>query len=387
MKIFDLRFTLLCLTFLACSWLYGQESEYAPELRTHIEDRWLESQPVVIVYTRASGVLSGQQIHATPDSIYIYTDQGLPVGPGWQKDLVSVHVNEIDHVLFQAGGNKLGRKKRATAIDFPSSGARFSEPHVQLRNSSVYVDSLYNPHTLDEAFLQSDILRRAFRKKRIRYSFGVNFGGDVLISEIQNSIGQSTLPYSYDSWGDNVNMEILDLSFRFFDRLILGASLFSRSSVTDLYGNSYNEIREISYDYRVEYREHRIYTEYAILNTDRYFSRRFELIAGAGLLFGSPEWSLGYNYYDVQNPDYESDPYQYYSYSDRLLGLQLKGAFHYYFFPGLSLWTALDVNLNQPFVVLELELPTSGNQDPLVLPEHELGFSGVRFKLGLSLYL
>jgi hypothetical protein len=65
----------------------------------------------------------------------------------------------------------------------------------------------------------------------------------------------------------------------------------------------------------------------------------------------------------------------------------LKGAFHYYIFPGLSLWPALEVNFNQPFVVPEQELRTIRNQDPLYLPEHELGFSSVRFKLGLSLYL
>ncbi len=132
--------------------------------------------------------------------------------------------------------------------------------------------------------------------------------------------------------------------------------------------------------------EHRLYAEYAILNTDRFYSRKFEVIAGAGLLLGNPEWSFGYSYYNVQNPDNESDGNLYYSYSDNLLGLQLKAACHYYLFPGLSIWTVIDLNLNQPFVVPEKEFPTSGEREPFILPEHELGFSSIRFMLGLSIY-
>ncbi|MEN8203417.1 MAG: hypothetical protein ABFS28_12535, partial [Bacteroidota bacterium] len=315
------RFTLLCLTLLTFAWLQGQESEFSDEKWTHIEQRWNQSQPVVIVYTRSDGVISGQQIHATPDSLFILQDKGLPVGPDWQKGLVSVYVNEIDHVLFQAGGNKLWRKKKAAALKFPSSNPAYSEPHMRLRNSSVYVDTLYNPPDLNEAFVHSDVLRRAFRKKRFRYSFGVSFGSNVVGEEIQKAIDQTALPHSYGNWGEYTNMEILDLSVRFFDRLILGASLFSRRSSTYISDYSYNEIREMNYDYMVEYVENRIYAEYAILNIDRYFYRKFEVIAGAGLLLAKPEWRLSYSYYDVQNPDYEADPNLYLINSDKLLGL------------------------------------------------------------------
>jgi hypothetical protein len=375
------------LILLAGTWLEAQESGYSPEKWAHIENRWLESQPVIIAYTRSGETLSGQQIHASSDSIYILQNKGLPIGPDWQKDLASVHVDEIVHILFQQGGNKMGRKKHAATLRFPASNAAYSEPHVMLRNASVYVDSLYNPLMMEEAFTHSDLLRRAYRKKRFRYSFGVNFGGDVLTQEIREALGNSGLPQSYESYGGNVNGELLDFSFRFFDRLIVGASIISRISHANMYGNAGNEQRHIDYDYHVDYRENRIYAEYAILNTDRYFSRKFEVIAGAGLLLARPEWRLGYSYYEYENPDFNYDPYQYYSFQENLLGMQVKGAIHYYFFPGLSLWTALDVNLNQPFVVPQQELPTGEDQDPFILPEHELGFSCVRFKLGLSLYL
>ena len=379
--------TLLILTLLAGTWLQAQESEYSPEKWAHIENRWLESQPVIMAYTRSGEVVSGQQIHASSDSLFILQDKGLPLGPDWQKYLISVHINDVIHILFQPGGNKMGRKKQSETLRFPPSSAAYSEPHMLLRNASVYVDSLYNPLRMDEAIAHSDLLRRAYRKKRFRYSFGVNFGGDVLTQEISKALGNSDLPQSYESYGGHVNGELLDFSVRFFDRLIVGASLNSRISHVSMYGYASDEQSSLDFDYHVDYRENRVYAEYAILNTDRYFSRKFEVIAGAGLLLASPEWRLSYSYYEYENPDYSYDPYRYYNRNEKLLGMQLKGAIHYYFFPGLSLWAALDLNLNQAFVVPEQELPTSEGQDPILLPEHELGFSCVRFKLGFSLYL
>ena len=364
----------------------AQQTDYSPELWRVIENRWRESQPVIVVYTRSGEVVAGQQIHASSDSLYIYPGDGLPVGTLWADDLEAVYINEIDSVLFQKGGNKLGRDKRSNTLVFPSTNARYSEPHIQLRKASVYEDSLIVPPDLVMAIIHSRVMKQAFRRKRIRYSFGVNFGSDVLISEIQKAIGESSLPYSYDSYGGNVNGEFLDFSIRFFDRLIIGGSLFSRSNHANVYGYSNNSVYDINYSYRVNYVEHRLYAEYALINTDRFYSRKFELIAGAGMLFGNPEWEFGYGYHNVMIPDYESDEYFSSDYSDKLLGLQLKGAFHYYFFPGLSIWTAIDLNLNQPFVVPEQELPTSGEQESIILPEHELGFSCVRFKLGLSIY-
>jgi len=364
----------------------AQQRDYSPELWIVIENRWRESQPVIVVYTRSGEVVAGQQIHASSDSLFIYPGDGLPVGTQWADGLKTVYVNEIDSVLFQEGGNKLGRDKRSNTLVFPPDNARISEPHIQLRKASVYEDSLIIPPDLEMAIDHSRVMKQAFRKKRIRYSFGVNFGSDVLLNEIQDAIGESSLPYSYDSYGGNVNGELLNLSFRFFDRLIIGGSLYSRKNYTDVNGYASNSAYDVSYLYHVDYLEHSLYAEYAILNTDRFYSRKFEVIAGAGLLLGNPNWNFGYSYYDIQNPDSESDGYFDYSHSDNLLGLQLKGAFHYYFFPGLSIWTAIDLNLNQPFVVPEQELPAPGEQDPIILPEHELAFSCVRFKLGLSIY-
>lgn len=379
---------LFVLAFLSVPFLIqAQESNFSPKVWKVIENRWRESQPVTVVYTNSGQVIAGQQMHASADSLYICGREGLPVGTNWTDELVPVPVNEIDYVLFQKGGNPLGRDKRASTLDFPSSNARYSEPHVQLRKASVYADSLVYPPDLESALSYSKVLKQAFPQKRVRYSLGVNFGRDVVIDEIQKTIEGSPLASSYESYGGHVNLEFLDLSFRLFDRLIIGGSLFSRRSYTTLYGSDSNELRQISYDYSIDFVEHRVYTEYAILHTDRYFSRNIELIAGAGLLLGKPEWRLFYDFFNIQDPDNNYQGYPYYSHNDLLLGLQLKGAFHYYFFPGMSIWTALDVNLNQPFVVPEQELPTSLNQDPLILSEHELGFSSVRFKLGLSIYL
>jgi hypothetical protein len=47
---------------------------------------------------------------------------------------------------------------------------------------------------------------------------------------------------------------------------------------------------------------------------------------------------------------------------------------------------AIDLNLTPAFVVPEQEISISGLEEPIVLPEHKLGFNSVKFKLGLSIY-
>jgi len=96
------------------------------------------------------------------------------VGTQWADDLKTVYVYDIDSVLFQEGGNKLERDKKSNTLVFPSSNAPYSEPHVKLRKASVYVDSLIVPPDLEMAIIHSRVMKQAFRKKRVRYSVGVN---------------------------------------------------------------------------------------------------------------------------------------------------------------------------------------------------------------------
>lgn len=364
----------------------AQQSGYSPELWTVIESRWRESQPVVVAYTRSGEVIAGQQIHASSDSLFIYPDDGLPVGTQWAENLEAVSVNEIDSVLFQEGGNRLIRDKKADAMVFPSPDARYSEAHVLLRNGSVYKDSLFDPPDLEVAISQSKVMRKAFRQKRIRYSLGVSFGRDVVSEDLANMLDGTSLSQSYESYGAYTNGEFLDFSFRVLDRLILGGSLVTRNSYTNVYGYSNDQVSDMNYNLNVDYREHKVYAEYALVKTDRFFSRRFEVLAGAGLLIGLPEWRMSLSYYNYEDPENIIWGDWYRNYDDLLLGMQLKAAFHYYFIPGFSIWTALDLNLIQPFVVPEQELSIPEFEESITLPEHKLDFSSVRFKLGLSIY-
>jgi hypothetical protein len=363
----------------------AQHSNYSPELWTVIENRWRESQPVVVVYTRSGEVVAGQQIHASSDSLFIYPCDGLPVGALWADDLKAVYINEIDSVLFQKGGNRLVRDKRSHTLEFPSTNARYSEPHVQLRKASVYEDSLIITPDLEMAISHSKVMNQTFRRKRVRYSTGVNYGRDVITNDIKSMLQGTSLPKSYESYGEHTNVEFLDLSVRVMDRLILGGSILTRTSFTNVYTYTYDE-GDVYYNLDVSYREHKVYAEYAIVKTDRFFSRKFEVLAGAGLLIGLPEWRFNFSYYNYEDPENIEGGDLYYNYDDILLGAQIKGAFHYYFFPGLSLWTAIDFNLVQPFVISERELNVPDGVSPITIPQHELGFSSVRFKLGLSIY-
>jgi len=354
---------------------------------TAIESRWMECQPATIAYLKSGEIVSGQQIFTNEDSIYLYPFTGLPIGPQWKGHLIVIHVNDIDSLLFQKGGNKMTRSKQAESYLFPVPDARFSEPHLLLRKESVYSDTLVYPHQLDRAIKYSTVLRHAFPQKRIRISFGLGFGGDVVTEDILEMLGGTSLPYPHDSYGgSNVSAELLDLSVRFRDRIIVGGQLLARQIESGVYSYSYNSMREVNYSYSLNFREHRIYGEYAILHTDRYFLRRFEVLAGVGLLISKPEIRFSYSHYNTEDFDNVYGGNWYYNYEDLLLGAQLKATIHYYIIRGLSIWTGLEANLYPTFIVPAQEISVSGIEDTILLPEHGLNFSCVRFKLGISLY-
>jgi len=144
---------------------------------------------------------------------------------------------------------------------------------------------------------------------------------------------------------------------------------------------------DMNYDCLIDFTEHRIYTEYAFIHVDRYFTKKYELLAGAGYLMGRPEWSCSYYFNDYTDPDNWIYDNAYHFQEDNLHGVQLRSAFHYYLFPGFSLWTGLEANLFKPWTIETVEFPTSDPGINISFEEHTLNFSSVRFKFGVSIYL
>ena len=377
------RIFLFCLVSLAILW-HTDAQDSAPD--DAIKARWLRSQPVIVSYSRSGVTTTGQQIHLDKDSLYIYPASGIPVGPDWYDKLLKVSLNDVDHVLLQKGGNRYTRDKRAVSYKIPDSFSQLSESIIAIRDASVYRDSLVNPPDLDEAFSHSKVLRRAFPRKHVRISFGLGFGGNGITDDMEEAVEGTPLPTPYTYRDPNVSAELLDISVRLYDRFIIGGQLHSQ--FIDAYANGYASSpgQDINYDYSVQYTEHIIYAEYAILNTDRYFARNIELIAGVGLLLSKPYYWFSYSYYNHEDPDNPLDSHSDYSSYENLQGWQLRSAFHYYFLRGFSLWTGLNVNLYPPYVIPAMELPVPGEGENIIVHEHGLGFSSVRFKLGLSFY-
>ena len=358
----------------------------AQENRTRIEDRWTESQPVVVAYTGAEEYTAGQLVHINKDDLFIYPGKGLPVGPEWFDDVIRIPLKDVDKILLQEGGKKLFRAKEATAYIIPTSDPQVFLTDQKLKKAAIYRDTLISNIEMEEAFKRSHLLRKTFPKKLVRITFGASFGPDVITKDVEDMLLSSDLPSSEFSWNQTSSLELLDISVRIMDRFILGGQFVAQNISMNLDAYSYGSSMESGYYYRISLTESRFYAEYAMFHVDRYFTRPFEVVVGAGLLLSKSDWDLNYNYANLEDMDNIVDGYIHTNQEYRFQGLQLRSAFHYYFFPGLSCFAGLEANLYPSFTVSSLELPSPVIGETIVMPEHQLNFTSVRFKLGVSIY-
>jgi hypothetical protein len=361
--------------------LHGQES------RAGINKRWIRSQPAIIVMMNSGDHLSGQPIRISRDTLYIYPSQDFPVGPKWAGAIRTVPLNLVDYVLLQKGGNALTHAHRAVRLQIPQTNRVYSPAFQSIRKACVYSDSLVLPRTMDEAFLHSKVLRQTFPDKHVRLSLGLGFEWDRVTGQAEKLLEQIPIPFTVEAYSNNVTVDLLDVSWRLMDRIIAGGQLAARTFQSSLYGYADLQNFYANYDIQVYYTEYRIYAEYAFFHVDRYFTRKYELVAGGGFLMGKPQWDIYYNYTFYTDPDNVISDEARFNQKGDLFGFQLRCAFHYYLFPGLSLWSGLEANLYPPWTIEATDLPTFIPEVPLHLQETRLNFSGIRFKLGVSIYL
>lgn len=355
-----------------------------------INNRWIESQPVIMVFSNDDYYIAGQPFHASIDTLYLYPSLGLPVGESLFQDLEKVAINEIDSVRLQKGGNLMTRSRSSRIYQIPKNNSKlyYTAPFQAVKTSAVYQDELVFPESIEDAFPHSKVMRQAFPKKHLRISFGVGFGGDRAIIDAQEGIESSQLSLPWGAYGQNVTVDILDISWRFMDRFIVGGRLLGRNYSGHVWGDFYDgQFTDYHYSYDMKFVEKGFYGEYAFLYPNRFFARRIDLLAGAGLLMGKPEWSIYYYFFDATDQDNVVHDEVRHEQTDNIFGFQLRTAFHYYIFPGFSLWTGLEANLYAPWTIEAVDLPRTNPDVPLHLPEHSLDFSVVRFKLGIAIYL
>jgi len=201
------------------------KNEMKPEDRPVIQHRWIESQPMIIVLTDSDSQYSGQPIHAAYDTLYLLPGTALPVGPEWFKDVLRIPFSEIEEVLLQRGGNRLTRSNVADGLGIPQTGRFYSKPFQALRKASVYSDTLVLPQVLEEAFPHSLVLRQVFPAKRIRISVGLGIGGNRVTRDAEEALRQSQLPNPESSHGNRAFIDPVDISVRFWNRVIVGGSI------------------------------------------------------------------------------------------------------------------------------------------------------------------
>jgi len=352
-----------------------------------IQERWIKSQPAILVSTHAGEHLLGQPIYAGKDTLYLLASTDLPLELENHEGLHKIPYSEVESLLLQKGGNWMTRSRRSSNYRMPGENISLSKAYQESKKHSVYRDSLSLPLTMDEAFAHSPLLRQVFRRKRLRVSVNMGPGTNRILSDARRALEASSLPSPQDWYGSDAILELFDLSWRFMDRIIAGGQLAAHTNSSTLYAYGGNGSFSNSYNYDVGFYEHRLYAEYAFFHLDRYFTRRWELLAGAGLLMGKTQWALYYQYdeySDLDNPTYGEALH---TQSDAILGFQLRTAFHCYILPGFSLWSGLEANFYSPWTIGEVEVPSNNPAVPFVLPEHDLNFNCLRFKIGVSIYL
>jgi len=369
--------------------LYGQEhgeSNFTPEQWSTIQQRWMRSQPVIMIVTDSGAQYSGQPVHTELDTLYLFPGTDCPVGADWYSKVQGVPFSDINHVLLQRGGNRFTRARRSVSLVVPRSDKLYTGPFQSIRVASVYSDSLVQPSNLEDAFPHSKVLRQVFPKKHLRISFGIGLGGHNVIEDAEKALGDSHFPDPY-YYQDRLSLDFLDVSWRFWDHYIVGGQLAARNFTYNLSGGSYGEDVDSYYNSQIYFSENRLYAEYVFFHIDRFFTHRYEAIVGGALLMGKPDWSMYYSYSEYTEPEIWIFNEKRVQLNDNLYGFQLRSTFHFYLFPGSSLWAGLEANFYKPWAIQAQEFPSSDQDTPILLQEHTLDFSGVRIKFGVSIYL
>jgi len=180
---------------------------------------------MIFVLTDSGTQYSGQPLHASIDTLYLLPGTDLPVGTEWSNEIQRIPFSEIEEVLLQRGGNGLTRSNVAEGLGIPPKDIFYTKPFQALRNASVYSDSLVQPLVLEEAFQHSHVLRQVFPAKRIRISVGLGIGGNRAAQDAEEALRQSQLPNPEYNYGNRAVIDPVDISARFWNRLIVGGAV------------------------------------------------------------------------------------------------------------------------------------------------------------------
>ncbi len=394
-----------------------------------INARWEKLRPGIIVVLNNKDTISGQLIYSQETQIVLYTGQGSIFNNLNEEELQEIPLKNIDHIIYDKGGPKytglisgaLSMGAAGTVGGLVLAGGWSYIPGVilggigtgggawagnkmqkasrkktilpgefySLKSKALLAEKIRLPGALDLLVTKSPLVRKVFPDKHLRISFGLNAGPNTIKKELISIFESSSLPEMTEYRSGSFAFDFFDLSWRLNDKFILGAQIhLNMDSYTYLFYSEYfynnPPANDIYYSYDIQLYESRIYCEYAIKPVNRYFSKKHELLVGGGIIFSNPIVDFSYSY--VPN-EFSGNNEYIKKYTDKtVIGAQARAAFHYYPFPGFSLFGGAEINVYQNLAIESYTLPTSDPGIYHTIPEHKLNFSALRLKVGASMY-
>ncbi len=412
------------------SLLLAQEQElhygFTPNDWININKRWEDLKPKIEVFMNNGDTITGQLAYVKDNQIVVFTGYGLLLDNIDTSCLIDIPLDTIKYILYNKGGSKhiwmiagaislgvagslggltlyggwsyipgivlggLGtgggalignkiQKSSKTETIYPG------EKSV-LKESAILSGKMDLPNNIDLLLASSRAVRKVFPDKHLRISFGMSIGPDMVNKGLTDMIESTSLPEITEYRYGPIAFEFFDISWRFNDRLILGGQIYlNRGDYTYLFYSEYHynnpPVKNISYNYNIQFFESRIYCEYAIKPITRFFTKKHELLLGVGILTSHPYIDIDYAYVPDGNIEYIGNK------SDKTVsGVQARSSFHYYPYPGFSLFAGVEANFYKGLTIQEINLPTATPGISINIPSHKLNFSTVRLKIGTSIY-
>lgn len=433
-----LQIFLLSFTILFSSEIFPQNNSLAPVLRdstefteaewNKIQKRWDNHQRTVILVSLSGDTASGQLVSINDSVISIYPEKSILLTAEQAQNISHYPVSEIEYFFIKkkrsalpiwayttvagagvgtvaglilsqgwsvaivvAGGVvstglgtwigfKIEKAKKAKKLTLNKGHNDYPKNLKRLKKKMLYNDSIAFPMSFRQALDHSKLMNRTFYSKRLRVSVALSAGPNTIENSVSNafaSAGISKISYNYSP----IAFELPDVSWRISKRFIVGGQFYfaGHSDISDFYKpDAFSTTNELEFSYSINTLEARLYLEYAINPIDRFMSKPYEFLIGAGVIMGSQSFdftsfeSLGDNYNSSEN--------------SAIQGIQVRSSFHYYFLPSFSLFTGIEANLYTNVNAPKLEFSTLDPAKDYVIPAYDLNFNTLRLKLGTSVH-
>lgn len=406
--------------------------EFSPVQDKQNQKRWEWHQPAAEIYLKGGDTLTGQPVHFDMETLWVFPSRSFPLN--LEDRLLEVDLEDIEGIYIDRGGRltlaqtsgivlgigvgtivglNIGGPLlallggNALGVTFGLSGKGLHNAMTRdllmlipghedypgelqkLHRWSVFPDSLVFTGDIRQLPEHSMAARRAFPQKHFRVSASLNAGFGILQDQFREGIAGSGLPNpEYDSY-TTLGHSFLDLSWRFRNRLIIGWE-WMRSSNDLAHAGYYfydpdDPGNQENYTYSIGLQEFRFYADWVFMPIDRFFTRRMEVTAGMGFIYSLPE-AYFYAYREIQSDPWISEHAEMGETNDPL-GIQVRGAAHFYAFRNLSLSAGMELNLYQDLEIPDVYYPSGEltNSAP-ILRSHTLNYSSLRFRVGAHLY-